>query len=127
MNLQEFVRETLRQIIVGVKDAQEVCAESGGDINPQGLRFMPDQVGERRWDTRTDIFAEAVEFDVAVTVDTSSSAKGGIGIVVGAVSVGSVKDSEFKNGSISRIRFRVPVILPSGGRLRHCSGEAVTR
>jgi len=75
---------------------------------------MPEQVGERRWDPRTDIFAESVEFDIAVTVDTGASAKGGIGIVVCAVNLGSVNESDMKNSSMSRIRFRVPVILPPG-------------
>ena len=127
MELQHFVTEALKQVVGGVKDAQAACAETGADINPQGLSFMPNKIGEGRWDSRTDIFAEFVEFDVAVTADQGESAKAGIGIVVGVVSLGSVRATDSKNASMSRIKFRVPVILPPGGRLRHATGEPVTR
>jgi len=34
MELQRFVTETLKQVVGGVKDAQQACAETGADINP---------------------------------------------------------------------------------------------
>lgn len=127
MELQQFVKAALKQIMDGVREAQAECAGSGGDINPQGLGFMEKQIGERRWDVRTQIFAESVEFDVAVTAEHGAASKGEIGIIVGALSLGAVKEADSKNGSFSRIRFAVPVLLSPGGQLRHTSGGPVTR
>jgi hypothetical protein len=127
MELQQFVAEAITQVINGVKDAQAATADTGADVNPQGMRFIPEQVGSRQWDTRTEIFAEQVEFDVAVSVESRDTNKGGFGIVVGTLSLGAAKQKEKASSAMSRIRFRVPVVFPPGGWLRHADGQPVTR
>ena len=37
MELKDFVAETLKQVMEGVKMAQEKAAEVGGTINPKGF------------------------------------------------------------------------------------------
>ncbi len=36
MELQDFIKETLKQIISGVRSAQESAIELGAKINPRG-------------------------------------------------------------------------------------------
>ena len=55
---------------------------------------------------------ETIEFDVAVTVTEGTQTKGGIGVFMGAVGLGSQGQSSNQNASVTRIKFSVPLVLP---------------
>ncbi len=98
MELQDFIGETLKQIISGVRNAQESAIELGAKVNPRGGSFV-----EMR----------DVHFDVAVSTSEGTETKGGIGVFVNPVgSVGSQDKSDVASSSMSRIKFSVPVKLP---------------
>lgn len=94
MDLQTFISEVLRQIYEGTKDS----LEKGVSI-PAGIG--PDRVGQN------------VEFDVAVTTVTSTSKKGGAALFVAAIGMGGQATSGASISSISRIKFSIPIRLPS--------------
>jgi len=74
MNIKEFVKETLRQIVEGVKEVQnEVLGKS--QIAP---------IGDQR---------EKVEFDIAVTVDEEKTSNKGAGLSVYCLKVGMDKQT----------------------------------
>lgn len=100
MQLEEFVSESLRQIIAGVKRAQDDTKEMGAKINPDGLRFHVEN--------------HRVEFDVAVTAAEGTGTKGGIGVVAGVFNLGSAGESNASSTTASRIKFGVIVELPPG-------------
>ena len=54
-----------------------------------------------------------IEFDVAVTATDSTETKGGIGVFVGAIGLGSTGQSNHEGQSISRIKFQIAVDLPT--------------
>ena len=88
MELQEFDTESLTQILAGVKAAGERAVEHGGVINPR-VRAIG---GDKRPVAVTGMGArpaEAVHFDVAVTVTEGTEAKAGIGVVAGVFGVGA--------------------------------------
>ena len=116
MNLQEFIREMLVQIINGVKDAQEIIGESGAVINPIGLYRVHDQLAGRGF--HSGAVTETVEFDVAVTVIEAEGVKKGVGAFVSVVGIGAQKQTETQNSSVSRIKFSVPALLPPGKDFR---------
>ena len=98
MELKDFIEETLKQIISGVRSAQENAIELGAKINPRG-----GSVVEMR----------NVHFDVAVGTSKETETKGGIGVVVvPGGSAGSQDQSDVASSSMSRIKFSVPVKLP---------------
>ena len=108
MDLKTFVSETLTQIMEGVRDARERHQRDGdleGVISPQ-------------YDTTDDVGREgaipliAVNFDVAVTVSEGGERKAGIAVVGGIMGLGGNVQSTKQNESISRITFKVPVVLP---------------
>ncbi len=106
MDLQEFVSQTLVQIIQGVKDAQQEARKHGGKVNPdQSHSPFPGK----------DI--QNVEFDVALTVTEGTGTKGGMGLVVGPLALGTQGESKAQNSSVSRVRFSVPVRLPEFERV----------
>jgi hypothetical protein len=108
MDLETFIAETLRQIVKGVKIAQqhEDCA---------GAKIVPHTIENKRGGT-TRYLAEGVQgidFDVAVTVTEGSEKKGGIGVLTGVLGIGGQASTNAAIGSVSRIKFSVPVILPT--------------
>ena len=104
MELREFVRETLSQIIMGITEAQqsELIHNSKAAIVPVGQGIKDD-----------DRMNQVVDFDVAVTAQSGTKTKGGLGIFVGPISVGTSGASDQNASSLNRIRFSVPVYLPS--------------
>jgi hypothetical protein len=104
MELQDFIAETLKQVISGVKRAQESAIDLGAKVNPRGGAMV-----EMR----------NVHFDVAVSTGEGTDKKGGIGVLVGPVgSVGSEDQSNAASSSRSRIKFSVPLKLPTQPKAR---------
>jgi hypothetical protein len=109
MELKDFVSETLKQIIEGVRAAQEAAMQTGAQINPTGL--TPAKAGSEMYSPRGQV-AQLISFDVSVTTTETDKAKGGVGIFVGGVGVAVQGASGFQNTAANRIQFAVPVVLP---------------
>ena len=111
MKLQEFVSETLNEIIAGVKKSQKYAESQGAWVSPKlshmGGKTVSRYVAEG---TRTSI--ETIEFDVAVTSAEESATEASAGIFVAAIGLGAKGKSDTSSSSISRIRFSVPLGLP---------------
>ena len=105
MELQEFIKETLVQIINGVKDAQEETKDTIAKIVPFSGAF--DHVKQGFGSTRL------ITFDVAVTATEEKTKKAGIGIMVAPLNLGVGGKKETQNAVVSRIKFDVPVSLPA--------------
>lgn len=113
IQLEDFVSETLKQIVNGVKAAQACSGKNGASINPSTLDFRTDQGEVRLYDRTSGRIAQEIDFDIAVTTTEGTKTKGGIGIFVGPVGVGSQGQSDAMNSSMSRIKFKVPLLLPA--------------
>jgi hypothetical protein len=70
MQLKDFVTETLRQIVDGVKDAQQAAKVNGAVIAPYNKNF------------------EKIEFDVAVTATEGTGTEGKVGINIWSIAAG---------------------------------------
>lgn len=114
MELQEFVSETLVQIIKGVADAQRKAEKLGAHVNPIGLQSPGKAPVGQRYDSTTWAVTENVEFDVAVSAADNTETKGGIGVFVGPLTLGSQGETGSKYSTVSRIKFSVPIMLPPG-------------
>jgi hypothetical protein len=109
MKLQDFVSGTLKQIVNGVKEAQAEIKEAGAQISPDS---------HLNYDNKKHLFCagklvELVEFDVAVITSETKETKSGLGIFVAGFGVGARGDSGDSSISTSRIKFSVPLVLPS--------------
>lgn len=98
MKLDAFIKETLTEIITGVREAQAVAMEHGAEINP--YRGSTGQVRD-------------IEFDVEVSTAVGSEAKGAVGVFVGAVGIGVQGKDDEQRRAVGRIRFAVPTALPN--------------
>ncbi len=109
MDLQNFVKETLIQILKGVGEAQHATQPMIARINPSKLR-----VGRSFVDVSAADMVKQVEFDVAITVEEGKNKEGGGGLKISAFSIDGKKGSKTTNTSASRVKFVVPVVLPFG-------------
>ena len=113
MDLQQFVRETLTEIVLGVNAAQDQAEveASGARINPAGIGLgaAPDgYLGSLS--SGWPVFV--VDFDLAVTV--AGTGPGEVGAKVQVVGQFTAKVNGTKKSarnSTNRIRFRVPIAL----------------
>jgi hypothetical protein len=113
MELREFVAGSILQIIDGVKNAQDLN-KTDARISPSALKLGNQVQQSNLYDFGDGMLLSNVEFDVAVTAEKSAGTKGGIGVFVGAVGLGSQGKSDSKDQSVSRIKFSVPISLPKG-------------
>lgn len=112
MELKEFISATLQVIIEGVKEAQEMALENDAIINPSSTRTANDGDIDKIV-TRTIHRVERITFDVAVTATEGTVTKGGAGISVGILKLGADGKSNAETQSLSRIKFKVGIKLPS--------------
>jgi hypothetical protein len=112
MQLKDFISETFKEIVDGVIAAQAYAGPKGARVSPAGSNCRTDQGALVFWDGATGEVLTVIEFDVAVTTTENSGTKGGIGVFVGPVGIGSQGQSSAGNSSISRIKFSVPIHLP---------------
>ena len=91
MELKEFVKNVLLDLDQAVTEANSASARE--------IRFKG--VKEQR---------TAVEFDVAVTVESTNTTEGGGGIkVLRIIEAGANASNEFKNSTVSRVSFGVDI------------------
>jgi hypothetical protein len=113
MNIEDFVKAALVQITQGIVKAQKQLGSSGALINP--LMESPNAVGTPGPEQGVKLgeFINFIEFDLAVTSSEGTETKGGLSVtgwtVVKADAGGS---SQRKQGTESRIKFKIPVGFP---------------
>ena len=117
MRLEDFVSQTLVELTRGVQRAQLELKSTGARVNPAMSQvFGVGTVGVHAFgwaDGGQDAPVMLVDFDVAVTASEGTETKGGMGIAVGTIVLGSQGKSDKGSSSESRIRFSVPLLLPN--------------
>jgi hypothetical protein len=122
MELSDFVAQALTGIAEGVVQAQDALASVDAKVNPQVSNILPK--GEKNYEVfgwaegegRNPILL--VSFDVAVTATKGTKTKGGIGVVAGVLSLGSSGATDKSETAISRLSFKIPLLLPPHGKNR---------
>lgn len=111
MNLQEFIRTALAEIVAGVAEARTEAKAHGASI---GSNRLYGHLKEAKVVTdANDRPVSQVEFDIALTEASGTNTKGGIGVFLGSVGLGSQGASHGESSSHSRIKFSVPIVFPS--------------
>ncbi|MBB5205379.1 hypothetical protein HNQ51_002698 [Inhella inkyongensis] len=116
MQLRDFVKEVLTQIVDGVRDAQE--ANGGAFVVPAGDGGHK-YAEHPRFASSARIKSTIVDFDVAITAEDSDKAGAKAGVKVFSVQFGAEGEITSKNSTISRVQFAVPVLLPESKRAWH--------
>ncbi|ELV8773039.1 hypothetical protein QNE60_004380 [Vibrio harveyi] len=120
MELQQFISTALVQIAKGIESASEELKDSSAIVNPRNIVGTGGTDDQKVYgylaDDSTRKLRKAVQlidFDVAVVAAEGSTTKGGLGIKVGGIGIGAQGQSEDKTTSESRIKFSIPMVLPT--------------
>ena len=112
MILKDFVSRVLVDIVEGLREAQKTVGYDDADISP----YLRAGVNVSGWkglrDTR-DRPVHEIEFDVVVTAAEGTGTHGGAGVAVGPVILGTRGESSQSSESVTRVKFTVPVRLPT--------------
>lgn len=129
MNLQDFIKETVVQIAESVVDIQKHFDEKGINaiVNPREFqdikdgnfagRYKPLSYSEKTGKTyESDYFrmVDAVEFDVAVTVEADSKKEVGGKLKVFDIGIGAEGSEVSKQANVSKVKFKIPLVMPHG-------------
>jgi hypothetical protein len=121
MELKEFVKTVLSQIVSGIREAQ--------GIDGVGAFIVPSQIGGHDYASHPRVSIKArltstiVDFDIAVTVEESTSKSGGGGLKVAGIGAALEGESLSKDTRVSRIQFAVPILLPESQKQWHSELE----
>lgn len=120
MDLRNFIKESLVQIAQGIDDASIALKGTSAIVNPRsvvGAHGTADAkvYGYVSEDKKMRQAVQSINFDVAVSVAQGTETKGGVGLMVGMVALGSQGKSDASNTSQSRIQFTIPMVLPTNG------------
>ncbi len=129
MNLQDFIKETITQIAESVVDIQKHFDDKGIDaiVNPREFqdvkegdfagRFKPLGYNKNTGDSYPNDFyrlVDAVEFDVAVTVESDSKKAVGGKLKVFDMGIGADGSEASKQANVSKVKFKIPLVMPHG-------------
>jgi hypothetical protein len=113
MQLREFIKTVMTEIVEGVRDAQD---QNGGAF------IVPAGDGGHKYADHPRFAASArmkstiVDFDVAITAEDAAKIEGGAGIKVLSIQFGAKGENSTKDTTVSRIQFAVPLLLPESKR-----------
>lgn len=113
MDVREFVRDAIVQVVHGVNDAQAaVVSITGAAVNPPGLfgSKVPSPLVNVEG---VGASVSVLDFDLAVVVKEDATSGAHIGVVGGFFGVGGSGSQANATEASSRLRFSVPVLLPS--------------
>lgn len=109
MELEEFVCNSLLQVMRGMQNAREEWGqEKSNQISGDGI-ICP--VWENSKNQKN--LVQEVKFDVAVTASTKTEGGGSGGIKVVALDLSGKVLHSAENSTISRISFSIPILPPT--------------
>ena len=112
MQLNEFIKETLIQIITGANKANESLKDDGALVFPANIVTTDGRIVYAKTDHPMPVPISTIKFDVAVTESTERGKTGGIGVTVASIGIGTKRTEENSTNSVSRVSFEVPVLFP---------------
>lgn len=121
LSLKEFVSEALTEVVLGVESAREKLAalSSCAVVAPAvvssngGTNYIKCYTGSyTKKDERLIEWAQVVEFDVAVHATENKVGSGGVQVAaLNLIKANLGGKQKTEEGSVSRIKFNVPLIL----------------
>lgn len=108
MDLKEFTKQTLIQIVEGAKEANDAITANDAKIPTHNIANKKNYIYEGD-DYRHVI---DVDFDVAITATESEGSNGGASLKVASfINIGGGVDAKTENQTISRIKYTLPLML----------------
>jgi len=113
MDLKEFTRETLIQIVDGIVEADPVLSNHNAFVPVSNFRSNG-TFAMSYSENGAEHNVINVDFDVAVSVQETSDRNNGAQIsLLQIASLGYSNDKSLANQTVSRVKFSIPLALPA--------------
>ncbi|MDC1812323.1 hypothetical protein POZ03_17825 [Bacteroides uniformis] len=116
MELKEFIKESLSQIIDAVIETQDKYKETNVLICPDDIQGKDNNLhidNENLYQCYSRYTrVQNIEMDIAISVTEKEGNKSGIGIAK-IINAGISSENAQQNESISKIKFSIPIVLPT--------------
>ena len=115
MDISEFIKETIRQVCIGIELSARECSQIGAVVNPtisvgeDGCYYIPLKPSSVAMQRRV----QKIDFDIAVEVTESEETGGGGGVSLHVFTAKGNLTNKTINSTINRVSFSVPICLPS--------------
>lgn len=106
MELNEFIRTTLNEILMGVQKAQTDWEKNNHSTNGIGAAINPSVIVQGAVKNQG---MKEVDFDIGVTINESTKGVAGGKIGISVVGINGEMQQENSQSKVSRIRFQVPI------------------
>ena len=116
MELKEFIKESLSQIIDAVVETQDKYKETNVLICPDDIQgennnlYIRDENLYQYFNRYTRV--QNIEMDIAISVTEKEGNKSGLGIAK-IINAGISSENAQQNESITKIKFSIPIVLPT--------------
>jgi len=112
MDLKEFIKTALIDIVEGIEDAKlELDKKNTYICPPMGPAYI--DKFHIKLNSFNGMYYQQAEFDIAITAEnrTDGGAKAGVK-VAGFIEANMGKNTALNNSTVSRVKFHVPLGLP---------------
>ena len=111
MELKEFIKSTIKQIAESVDELNQEFDGKQTFVNPTNIKG----IGEKPYVpfAFTDYNVTNIDFDLSVDVENKEGTTGQVGVLASVIGVGVSSTEGRVQHSESKVRFTIPVILPS--------------
>lgn len=110
MELKDFIKDVIVDIYEGISAAKK---ETGKSVLPnaglvsEGIPYVKNGIGPGAQAT----MISNLVFEVSLTDGSKDGVSGGIGVLLGSLSLGGKGSSETQQTSLSKIKFNIPIEL----------------
>ena len=111
MELKEFIKSTIKQIAESVDELNQEFDGKQTFVNSTNIKG----IGEKPYVpfAFTDYNVTNIDFDLSVDVENKEGTTGKVGVLASVIGVGVSSTEGRVQHSESKVRFTIPVILPS--------------
>ena len=110
MELRDFIRNTIIEIIQGVRDAQETSIIYNATVNPSYKTGHYLEIGDKIYAVKD------IEFEISLTESQSEGNSKGIGVNFYSFKGGTKSGENASNTSGTKVKFSLPILFPPGER-----------
>jgi hypothetical protein len=116
MDLKDFIKQTIEQIVEGVAEAQSSIQKHGANINPINFPYTADgKYNHSKFSLPQDVL-----FDIGLTSIEKNGSTEGIGVFLGSINLGKKNEGSVESLAVTKVKFSVPLAFSPG--IDHNSG-----
>jgi hypothetical protein len=123
MQLEDFIAQTVQQLVRGLLKAHNNIWQLGGKVNPQlnekELQKFPSITVQSYGGSKHESSTTLVDFDISIIAKDKTETRGGMGVFVGSFGVGASNKLTESSNQHSRVKFSIPVSIPTGWEKDH--------